>query len=305
MDRLDAMQVFIRVVELRSFTKAAALLGLPRSTVTDAVRQLEARLGVKLLARTTRHVSPTPDGDAYYLRCLNILAEVEDAEGAFAGGTPKGVLRVDVQGTLARHFMLPALGDFLAAYPGIELQLSESDRRVDALREGIDCVLRVGPVHTSDLVARPLGVLEEITCASPAYLARFGTPHSPADLAGHLMVGFRTEEGTVLPLAFTQDGRATTVTLPCRVSVNGVESFVEAALQGFGLLQAPYYSLGPALASGQLVPVLEAFAPGTPLPVTLLYPQNRRHAGRVRVFIEWLSQEFEARNRRGAYRKPS
>ncbi len=144
MDRFDAMRVFTRVVERRSFTAAAEDLGLPRSTVTDAVKQLEARLGVKLLQRTTRHVSPTLDGEAYHRRCLALIDDLEDAEAAFSGVKPKGVLRVDVQGTLARHFLLPQLPEFLAEYPGIELYMSEGDRLVDLVREGIDCVLRVG-----------------------------------------------------------------------------------------------------------------------------------------------------------------
>jgi DNA-binding transcriptional LysR family regulator len=144
MDRFDAMRVFSRVVERRSFTAAAEDTGLPRSTVTDAVKQLEARLGVRLLQRTTRHVSPTLDGEAYYQRCLTILSDIEDAEGAFAGAKPKGMLRVDVHGTLARHFVLPSLPSFLEAYPDIEFYMSEGDRLVDLVREGIDCVLRVG-----------------------------------------------------------------------------------------------------------------------------------------------------------------
>ncbi|MGH6805374.1 MAG: LysR family transcriptional regulator, partial [Ensifer adhaerens] len=144
MDRFDAMRVFSRVVERRSFTQAAEDLGLPRSTVTDAVKQLEARLGVRLLQRTTRHVSPTLDGAAYHQRCISILDDIEDAEGAFAGARPKGLLRIDVHGTLARHFVLPSLPAFLAAYPEIELYMSEGDRLVDLVREGIDCVLRVG-----------------------------------------------------------------------------------------------------------------------------------------------------------------
>ena len=144
MDRFDAMRVFTRVVERRSFTLAADDLGLPRSTVTDAVKQLEARLGVRLLERTTRQVNPTLDGEAYHRRCLSLIADVEEAEAAFGRAKPKGLLRVDVHGTLARHFVMPRLPDFLAEYPEIELYMSEGDRLVDLVREGIDCVLRVG-----------------------------------------------------------------------------------------------------------------------------------------------------------------
>src|SRR5258708_7618424 len=164
MDRFDAMRVFSRVVERRSFTLAAEDLGLPRSTVTDAVKQLEARLGVRLLERTTRQVRPTLDGEAYHRRCLSLISDLEEAEAAFVGAKPNGLLRVDVRCTLARHFLLPRLPAFLADYPDIELFLSEGDRLVDLIREGIDCVLRVGDLRDSDMIARRIAMLEEITC---------------------------------------------------------------------------------------------------------------------------------------------
>src|SRR3977135_1616180 len=171
MDRFDAMRVFTRVVERRSFTLAAGDLGLPRSTVTDAVKQLEARLGVRLLERRPRRATPARDGEAYRRRCLSLVADVEEAEAAFGGAKPKGLLRVDVHGTLARHFVLPRLPDFLAEYPAIEIYMSEDDRLVDLVREAIDCVLRVGALQDSDMVARRVAMLAEIPCAAPAYIA--------------------------------------------------------------------------------------------------------------------------------------
>ena len=192
MDRFDAMRVFTRVVERRSFTLAAEDLGLPRSTVTDAIKQLEARLGVRLLERTTRQVGPTLDGEAYHPRCLSLIADLEDAEDAFGGAKPNGLLRVDVHGTLARHFVMPHLPDFLAEYPGIELYMSEGDRLADLIHEGIDCVLRVGGLQDSDMIARRVAMLEEITCAGPAYIDRFGQPASVDALDGHIMVGFHS-----------------------------------------------------------------------------------------------------------------
>ena len=172
MDRLDAMRAFIRIVERRSFTVAAKDIGVPRSTITQAIRHLEARLGVRLLQRTTRMVSPTLDGQAYYRRCIAIIDDVEDAEGAFGGTKPKGMLRIEVQGTLARHFLMPGLPDFFAQYPDIEITMSEGDRYVDIVREGVDCVLRFGALPDSDMVARRLGMLRRMTYASPDYLAR-------------------------------------------------------------------------------------------------------------------------------------
>lgn len=297
MDRIDAMRLFTRVVEQRSFTQAAQDLNQPRSTVTDAIKQLEARLQVRLLQRTTRHVSPTLDGEAYYQRCLTILADIEDAEMAFAGAKPRGLLRIDVHGTLARHFLLPELPDFLTQYPDIELFMSEGDRLVDPVREGIDCVVRVGKLKDSDMVARRLGELEEVTCAAPDYLQRFGTPHSISELAGHRMVGFRSSaSGTLMPLEFTVAGQTQQVTLPCTVSVSAAESLVAAARMGLGIIQVPRYHLRDSLDNGSLLPLLPQF-PSTPMPVSLLYPRNRQLSPRVRVFIDWFSKVFAARNR--------
>ena len=288
MDRFDAMRVFSRVVERRSFTAAAEDTGLPRSTVTDAVKQLEARLGVRLLQRTTRHVSPTLDGQACYQRCLTILSDIEDAEGAFAGAKPKGMLRVDVHGTLARHFVLPSLPSFLGAYPDIEFYMSEGDRLVDLVREGIDCVLRVGTPQDSDMVARRVAMLEEVTLASPGYIERYGMPEYPEKLEGHRMVGFRsTTTGGTLPLEFIVDGAIRNIMLPAVVTVNAAESFISAARLGLGMIQVPRYHAERDLASGALVHVLPDF-PLTETPVSLLYPRNRQLSPRVRVFNDWL-----------------
>jgi DNA-binding transcriptional LysR family regulator len=294
MDRFDAMRVFSRVVERRSFSLAAEDLGLPRSTVTDAVKGLEARLGVRLLERTTRQVSPTLDGEAYYRRCLSLIADLEDAEGAFGGARPKGLLRVDVHGTLARHFVMPRLPEFLAEYPDIELYLSEGDRLVDLIREGIDCVLRVGDIKDSDMIARRVAMLDEITCAGPAYIDRFGQPASIDALGGHIMVGFHSSAaGTLLPLEFVVDGAVRELRLPAMVSVNGAESLVAAARLGLGLIQVPRYHVEDDLKRGTLVAVLPD-CPPSPSPVSLLYPRHRQLSPRVRVFIDYVMRAFGA-----------
>ena len=271
------MRVFTRVVERRSFTLAAEDMDLPRSTVTDAVKQVEARLGVRLLQRTTRHVSPTLDGEAYYRRCLTILADIEDAEGAFAGAKPLGFLHVDVHGTLARHFVLPNLPAFLETYPGIELYVSEGDRLVDLVREGIDCALRVGMLPDNGMIARRVGVLEEVTLASPAYVAAHGVPEHPDMLQnGHRMVGFRSAAtGRLLPLEFTVEGSLREITLPATVSVNAAESYVSAAKLGLGLIQVPRYHAEYALKSGELVQMLAKFPPSsTPVSVLIRITAN-------------------------------
>ncbi len=288
------MRVFTRVVERRSFTLAAEDTGLPRSTVTDAIKQLEARLGIKLLDRTTRHVSPTLDGEAYYQSCLSILDDIEDAESAFAGAKPRGLLRVDVHGTLARHFVLPSLPSFLKAYPDIEFHLSEGDRLVDLVREGIDCVLRVGIPQDSDMIARRVAMLDEVTVASPSYLARYGRPSHPDDLSIHKMVGFRATGSTgPLPLEFLVDGKRVTKTIDTSITVNAAESFVCAAHIGLGIIQVPRYHVKEDLAAGVLVELLPEFPP-EPSPVSVLYPRNRQLAPRVRVFVEWLWEVFAA-----------
>lgn len=294
MDRIDAMRLFTRVVERRSFTLAGRDLGLGRSTVTEAVKQLEARLGVRLLQRTTRHVSPTLDGEAYYGRCVSLIAELEDAEAAFRDAKPRGLLRVDVHGTLARHFLLPGLSGFLARYPDLQLHIGEGDRLVDLVREGVDCVLRVGDLQDSAMISRRIAMLEEVTCASPEYLDRFGAPETPDDLSGHHMVGFvSSATGSVLPLEFAVDATLRSITLPRTVSVAGAETYVAMARLGLGLIQVPRYHVEQDFSAGWLVNVLPKFPP-SPSPVSLLYPHSRQLSPRVRVFIDWLTREFAA-----------
>lgn len=294
MDRFDAMRVFARIVERRSFTRAAEDLDLPRATVTDAIKALEARLGVRLLQRTTRQVAPTLEGEVFYGRCLRLIADLEDAEGAFREAGPRGPLRIDVHGTMARHLLFPRLPDFLARYPGIELDVSEGDRYVDLVREGVDCAVRAGELRDSDLVARRLTTLAEATAASPDYCARHGTPERVDALQadGHLMVGFHsTATGAVLPLEFQQDGRVRTLVLPSRVRVRGADSYLGAALAGFGIVQSPRYRLDAYFADGRLVPLLEAFPP-TPTPVNIVYARTRLPSPRLRAFIDWASGVF-------------
>jgi DNA-binding transcriptional LysR family regulator len=294
MDRFDAMRVFTRIVERRSFTQAAADLGLPRSSVTDAVKALETRLGVPLLQRTTRHVSPTLDGEAYYLRCLRLIADVEEAEGALTGAKPQGLLHVNVHGTMASHFIVPHLPGFLTDYPGVELFISEGDRYVDLVREGVDCAIRVGHLPDSDLIMRRLTTLDETTCAAPSYFALHGSPEDLDGLDGHKMVGFHSSAtGTVLPLEFTSNGVIRTVILPTTVTVSGAETYVAAARMGLGLIQAPHYRLEEDFRRGTLIPVLTKHPP-SPSPVSVLYPRAKQLSPRLRVFLNWLFTKVES-----------
>ncbi|MDI4657151.1 LysR family transcriptional regulator [Xanthobacter autotrophicus] len=295
MDRFDAMRVFTRIVERRSFTRAAEDLGLPRSSVTDAVKGLEARLGVRLLQRTTRHVSPTLDGEAYYQRCVSLLADLEDAEGAFVGAKPSGLIRMDVHGTQARYFLLPGLPRFLATYPGIRLHMSEAHQPLDMIREGYDCILRAGDLSDSPLIRRRLATLERGTFASPDYLRRFGTPRTPEALEGHEMVGLLAPDtARIAPLVFTVAGKVRQLTLPAALTVTGPETNVAAACLGMGLIQVPRYRVAAELASGALMEVLADFPPAS-LPVDVLYSHTRQLSPRLRVLIDWMAAQFRER----------
>lgn len=293
MDRFTALRAFVRIVERRSFTRAAEDLGLPRATVTDAIKALERRLGVRLLHRTTRRVVPTLEGEAFYGRCLRLIADMDDAEAAFRDVPPRGMLRIEVHGTLGRHLLFPRLPEFLQRYPDIELDVSEGDRYVDLLREGVDAALRVGTLADSDLVARRLALLREVTVASPSYVRAHGLPDSIDALrSGHRMVGFRSgASGQLIPLEFQQAGQVRHVPLPATVRVSGADAFLGAALAGLGIIQAPRYRLDPYIERGQLLELL-AESPPTPSPLSLVHPRNRTPSPRLRVFIDWIAGVF-------------
>lgn len=287
MDRLATLDLFVRIVERGSFSAAARTCGVSRPVATAAIKALESRLGVRLLQRSTRHVQPTAEGAAYYHRCVAILADLEDAERS-ASGAVAGVLRVDVVGYLARRVMLPVLSEFLVQHPALTVHLGEGERFVDLIREGVDCVVRAGALVDSDMVVRPLGTMEEVTVASPDYLARYGTPINPAGLEGHQMIGFvSSRTGQPLPLEFTEAGGVREVVLPARLLVSGADTSAAAARLGFGLVQAPRYRFAEDLANGALVEVLADFRP-MPTPLSVLYPSSRQLSPRVRVFVDWL-----------------
>lgn len=289
------MRLFLRVMERRSFTAAAADLDLSRSVATAAVRRLEDRLGTTLLQRSTRHVAPTPDGERFARHCAAILGAIEDAEAAFRPGEVSGLLRVDMHGGMARGFVLPELGGFLARHPALRLHLGEGDRLVDLVREGVDCAIRGGQLPDSELLSRRLGAVQEITCASPDYLAgRGGAPESPDALGGHAMVGFvSSRSGQVMPLEFggggANDRPVRVVRLPARVTVATAESELAMARMGMGLAQLPVHRCADALRTGALVEVLRDWRP-PPMPIWLLFGRDRQHVPRVRAFSDWLEE---------------
>ncbi len=291
MDRLDHLRCFLRVAELGSFTGAADSLGLPKASVSLAVQRLEAEVGVQLLHRTTRRVQLTADGAQFQTRAHDLLHEMDDLQGMFRVDTSqlKGRLRVDMSSGLARQLVIPQLPDFLAQHPGVEIELSGTDRRVDLIREGFDCVLRVGPLDDNTLVARPLGQLRIINCASPAYLAARGTPATLDDLARHALVHYVGTLGQRSPGFEYHDGEAyRSLPMGGAVTVNSGDGYTAAALAGLGIIQVPLLGARQALAAGTLVEILPGLQ-AEPMPVTLLYAQRRHLPRRVAAFMDWAA----------------
>jgi LysR family transcriptional regulator, regulator for bpeEF and oprC len=294
MDRLQAMQVFVQVVDAGSFTRAADVLRLPKASVTTLVQGLEAHLRVKLLNRTTRRVSVTADGAAYYERCVRILAEVEETESALSRTrtAPNGRLRVDVPASFGRRLLVPALTEFFERYPEIRLEVGCSDRPVDLLEEGVDCVVRGGEQADSSLVARRVATLPFVTCATPAYLARYGVPSHPSDLERHRCIHFfMPKTGRIAEWDFTRDGERLTPSVEARVALNDGEAYAAAGLAGLGIMHVPGFLIADALADGRLRPLLEDWDTD-PLPVYVMYPQNRHLSAKVRAFVDWVAELF-------------
>jgi DNA-binding transcriptional LysR family regulator len=295
MDRLDALQLFTRIVELSSFSRAADMLEIPRATATHAIKELETRLGARLLERSTRHVRPTPDGQAFYERCVHLLSGLDDAEAALrhVASNPRGLLRVDMHGTHAARIVLPRINEFRSRYPNIDLVLGSGDRLVDLVREGVDCVIRSGVPRDSTLAARRLAAMPQVICAGPEYLARFGTPRHPEELVSHQAVRFFANSGAIdYPFELVVDGRVHEFDISGWLSVNDAENYVIAALQGCGLIQLPRFHIEEELRDGRLVEVLGEWA-SPDLLLSALYPYGRHVSPRVRVFIDWISQIYE------------
>lgn len=289
MDRFAALQLFTRIVEVGSFTEAAQALDIPRATATHAIKELEKKLGARLLDRTTRQVKPTLDGQAFYERCKRVLADLEDAETSLSThvANPHGTLRLDLHGAHATVILLPRIGEFRERYPQIELVISSGDRLVDLVKEGIDCVVRAGQPRDSSLVVRPLASMPQVICASPGYLARHGTPRHPSELAAHQGIGFFSRgHDSRYPFTLMVDGQPQDFEASGWISVSDAECYTSAALAGCGLIQVPRFRLEPYLQAGLLVPVLEDWVQ-PPMPVSAMYPFHRQLSPRVRVFIDW------------------
>lgn len=292
MDKIHAMQLFVRVAELESFTRAADTLGLPKGSVSRQIQALESTLGTRLLHRTTRRVQLTQDGMVYYERCRDLLANLDELDGLFQSdpASISGRLRVDMPVTLARGLIIPKLPGFLQQYPGIELELSSSDRMVDVVREGFDCVVRVGQLKDSGLVARPIGKFTMINCASPDYLSRFGYPDNLDDLASHALVHYAQNLGS-RPQGFEVwlDKTTQWVKTGGLITVNSTETYQAACVAGLGIIQVPRVGVKAQLKNGSLVEILPQYR-AEPMPISLLYPHRRNLSRRVHLFMEWLTE---------------
>lgn len=292
MDRLMALQVFARVVELGGFTKAANSLQLSKTTVSDLVQGLEKHLGVQLLQRTTRRVTVTPDGAAFYERSAHILADLDEAEASVmqARVAPKGRLRVDMPSALARLFILPQLPTFLARYPELRLELGMGLRPVHLVEEGIDCVVRIGMQPDSSLIARRVGTMSFVCCASPAYLREHGTPRRPEELSTHRCVNYLSNRtGRVIDWEFSRGREKVELTLDGVLAVNDFDAYVAAGLMGFGIVKVGNYVARPYLESEQLTQVLGDWT-AEQLPISVMYPQSRHLSAKVRTFVDWVSE---------------
>ena len=292
MDRFDAMQAFARVVEAGSFTKAAQTLHMSKTTVTQLVQQLEARLRVKLLNRTTRQVKVTADGAAYYERVVRLLADLEDADTSLSSAvaSPRGRLRVDVPSPLARLILMPALPAFHARYPEIQLHMGVSDRMVDLIGDNVDCVLRGGEITDPSLIARHVGDLPLGVYAAPSYLQRAGTPLHPAELedSHHRTVGYlRARSGTVAPMGMQRDGERIFVQGRHAVAVDDGNAYLAAGVAGMGVLWLPQYMAHEHAARGELVPLFDGWRVDA-MPMYVAFPPNRHVSAKLRAFIDWV-----------------
>jgi LysR family transcriptional regulator for bpeEF and oprC len=295
MDQIQSIRVFARVVEAGTFTKAAESLDLPKGTVTKLVQQLESRLKVKLLNRTTRRVTVTPDGAAYYERTSRVLNDLDDIEASMtnAQAKPSGRLRVDVGTTVAREVIIPALSDFYRRFPDIQLDLGVTDRSVDLLADNVDCVIRGGELLDQSLVARRIANVPLMAVASPAYIRAHGTPTHPEQLdKEHTTVNyFSTRNGRPYPNEFEKDGQALEISGRYKLSVNESNAMIAAVLAGLGVGQIAAFTALPLIARGELVQVLPDWACPT-IPLHVVYPPNRHLSAKVRAFVEWAAELF-------------
>lgn len=294
MDKLHAINTFVRVVDARSFSKAAETLSLPRSSVTTTIKNLEQHLGTVLLRRSTRTLSLTEAGERYYASCRTILAEIDRAESGLREDTiaPRGKVRADMPGVIGRAVVLPNLRAFARRYPDIELVLGLSDRPADLIFDGIDCAIRTGDLADSTMIARQIGTLTWLTCASPVYLRERGEPASVDDLSMHEAVNYLSNAtGRPLDWRFNVNGEPVTMTMQGRYAINETEAYLQCGIEGLGIIQLSEFVAKPYLESGRLKEVLRE-SRSAPVPVSIVYPNRTHSSAAVKAFVEWIAEIF-------------
>jgi DNA-binding transcriptional LysR family regulator len=297
MSFLDQVKIFTRVAELSSFSKAAATLGMPKASISTSVQQLENRLGTQLLHRTTRKVNLTHDGQVFYERGIDALADMDELQSLFqlkGKSSLQGRVRIGMTSNMARNCVIPLLPGLLADHPDIELEVSGTERRVDLIAEGFDCVLRTGTIGEASLISRTIAQLTQVNVASPDYLERYGTPRSIADLAGHRMVHYASRFGEKPGgFEYVSGGHDVTITMEGAMTVDNADTYQAACLAGLGMIQAPRIGVAEFLESGKLVEILP-YDLARPMPLTLLYANKRNLSIRVRVVMDWLVEVVSA-----------
>lgn len=293
MDKFEAMQRFVLVAQSGSFTKTADVLGLPKSSISSAIQGLEKSLGTRLFHRSTRSVTLTQDGEHYLPQCLALLAELDAMSSQFQNAPEniRGILRVDMPSRFASTIVLPNLSEFFEKYPNIQLKISSADYRIDLIRESIDCVVRVGELDDSSLIARPLTHYRSVNCVSPSYAQQFGMPASLSDLSQHKLIDYSHALGHAdAKFEYVENGKIKQLSMPSSLAVNGTDTYLSACLSGLGIAQIPFTGAERFLAEGQLIQVLPEYE-AEPMPVSLLYPSRRQVSKRLTVFMEWLQEK--------------
>ena len=306
MNKLQAMEVFVQVVDAGSFTRAADMLQLPKATVSTLVQSLEKAVSAKLLHRTTRNVTVTTDGAAYYERCVRILSDVRDAEESLSRTrmSPSGRIRVDAPTGLSSEILVPALPDFFQRYPDIVLELGCSDRPVDLVEEGVDCAVRGGELWSTSLIARRIGMMNFVTAAAPSYLARHGVPQHPRDLEQHRCVNyFSPKNGKTYDWDFRRGDERLVMPMRGAIALNDSTAYTAAGLAGLGVVQMVDYLLNQHVEAGRMVQILADWR-SDPLPIHVVYPQNRHLSAKVRAFVEWVAELFAANPYMGIVDRP-
>ncbi|MCO4320804.1 LysR family transcriptional regulator [Aliidiomarina quisquiliarum] len=293
---LRAIQVFGKVVESGSFTAAAELLNMPKSTVSKLIQQLENHLKVKLLHRTTRRLTLTMEGHAYYERTNRLLHELEDIESyvSHEQRVPRGLLRINIASAIANHILIPQLADFQQKYPLIQLDLGVTDSNIDLVSENVDCVIRGGQLTDLSLVARKIAEFPVITCATPAYLREYGTPTSPDCLdQNHRLIYYRSGRGNnkIKPMRFTHQDHSIEIKRQACLTVSDSTAFSHAVRSGIGIAQLPKFLVEKELTSGQLQQILPMWQ-SNPIPLYIIYTPNRYLSGRLQAFTAWITELF-------------